>query len=198
MILDTKEIIQKEEKYQRISKNYAKLQNKYVDCNGKLQIFRQKIITLEKEVNSGKEIIKKLKEEKDELEKRQNQSKEFIKELEATNGQPIAKLWENKLAHELDIVRLDSQNIKKENDLLVCNCQAKDNEIKTLQAALQIKSEELQIGGDIKGGLLYELGNVRTKLEQSARDTLDLGKTLQRITKEVYIYYYNRKYEIAG
>eukprot|EP00826_Nyctotherus_ovalis_P010974 TRINITY_DN12860_c0_g1_i2.p2 TRINITY_DN12860_c0_g1~~TRINITY_DN12860_c0_g1_i2.p2 ORF type:complete len:271 (+),score=48.00 TRINITY_DN12860_c0_g1_i2:71-883(+) len=154
--------------------------------NGTFQSFRGRNSSLEKELGSNRATAEKAAEEKRELELKLAQSKEYIRKLEFTiTSGAKGKIYSQ--AHEKVVQEMRAQGNKIDAlNTYVQELQSlireKDSEINSLKASLNIHASELKI----KGGLLYELGTTRNKLQQQSVEFIRVVEEASKMRRQVF------------
>jgi len=173
-----------------LSKSHEKLTARNTENTEKLKGMRSKIVNLEKELSGAKSVIVNLTNEKTEIEKKMLQNKEYIRKLETTitmgpKGQAFSDVHE-KLSSEIENQKSEIFKLKQELAQQSEEMKEKDREIGNLKNALSIKIEDLKLKGDIKTGLLYELGETKNRLQRQSEEYIKLNEELANTKKLVF------------
>jgi chromosome segregation ATPase len=176
----TKEFRELTAQLDNLSKSYEKLSGKHEKTLEKVKEFTVKNKTIENELGISKSVISKMAEEKTILEQKVEQNKDYIRKLEATitagpKGQLFTEITE-KLKAEIQTSKDQLSNFMKQLNAADNELKSKDKEIINLKEALDIHADNLKIKGDIRGGVLYELGEARVELKKNTIEVTELRK----------------------
>jgi len=191
----TKEYRELIPQFDNLSKSYEKLNVKHEKILEKFKGMTAKNKIIENELGMSKSVISKMAEEKTILEQKVEQNKDYIRKLEATitagpKGQLFTEIAE-KLKAEIQTNKDQLSNSMKQLNAAENELKAKDKEIINLKEALDIHADELKMKGDIRGGILYELGEARVELRNSAIEITKLKKLIEN-TKQLVSYACNQ------
>jgi hypothetical protein len=89
------------------------------------------------------------------------------------------------LGQELELLKGENAQIAKELAEVRTAALGKEHQIGILESALQVRAEDLKLKGDVRGGLLYELGEAKHKTEQLLHENQSLTSELAAVKKEV-------------
>lgn len=174
------EYLNLERKFSQVSKNSEKLAKKLEEVTDELKKTKSNRDNLLKEINFLLVNLDKFKADSTEKEAIIQENKLTIRKMEVKLLQGAKNqylLEENaKLRAEISSFKSKIEQIELEADTMQRDRDKKSSEIKVLSKALDIKVSELKYPGNIKASLLYDVGSIKSELDE-CRDHIEILKT---------------------
>lgn len=165
-----RELNELDHKLKTMEKAYSKITKKYSDCMEEIRTLKMQNDSLNNQVNILQITNEKILGEKTSYESQLEELKVYTRKIESrlVNGAKNQHLVEinNKLRKDLEEYKHVISNSDKDYDKLKTEITKKNQEIKILNKALELKIEEMKFKGDVKSSLLYDVGMVKQEMDE--------------------------------
>lgn len=153
--------------YDKLYKQFQKINEKHDEMMNEQKILKAKIDLQDKELVKSKKTVERAVQDKYEMEEKLNESKVCIRKLENKIGLVLRGNGDNAKTEKLFSIREDKERLQDENKELKDNVERLRDHVIVLSKALELKSDELCLTGDMKSSLLYDVGQCRLDIERS-------------------------------
>ena len=166
-----------EHKYKLIEKNNIKLTKKNTDMTEELKNIKSQFEIMKKDFNVLSLTNERVQNEKIVIEKSLEENKTYTRKLESRLLQGAKNQYlieiNNKLRKELDDIKvycylfnqLELEAKSNDTEKIKTTFEKKNQEIKILNRALEIKADDLKIKGEFKTSILYDVGMCKQEIE---------------------------------